>query len=84
MRKNCFSCPKLGKMYFYIKAIKKHIYNTYFVDRLEGIKLMENTACKYGIKKITLKKYSNSQTCIVQEGIKIMYVQIFCEQIRMN
>ena len=43
-------------MYFYIKAIKKHIYNTYFVDRLEGIKLMENTACKYGIKKITLTK----------------------------
>ena len=26
------------------------------MDRLDGIKLMENTACKYGIKKITLTK----------------------------
>ena len=28
----------------------------FLVDRLEIIKLMENTACKYGIKKITLTK----------------------------
>ena len=45
---------------------------------------MENTACKYGIKKLPLQKYSNFQTYIAQEGIEIMYVHIFCEQIRKN
>ena len=41
---------------FLHKSYKKRIYNTYFVDRLGGIKLMENKACKYGIKKINLTK----------------------------
>ena len=38
---------------------------TYFVGRLERNKLMENTACKYRIKEITLTKlfkFSNTRS----------------------
>ena len=46
---------EISKPLFHKKEQKLCKY-TYFVDRLERIKLMENTACKYGIKKITLTK----------------------------